>query len=81
MWRNLLFVQAINLSWSNASTGSSRTMHCTRFVTRADMIQAVLEGIAFVIRDSCKIAKPLGMEIRRRKLYGGGAKSLLWHGG
>ncbi len=46
--------------------------------TRADFIQAVLEGVAFAMRDSMEVAKKLGIEITRSKLCGGGAKSPLW---
>ena len=46
--------------------------------TRADMVQAVLEGVAFAIRDSFEVAKSLGVKIERSKLCGGGAKSPLW---
>jgi len=46
--------------------------------TRADMTQAVLEGVAFAIRDSFEVAKSLGIKIERSKICGGGAKSPLW---
>ncbi|SEW27921.1 xylulokinase [[Clostridium] fimetarium] len=46
--------------------------------SRADMTQAVLEGVAFGIRDSFEVAKSLGIKIERTKICGGGAKSLLW---
>ena len=46
--------------------------------SRADMIQSVLEGVAFAIRDSFEVAKSLGIEIKRSKLCGGGGKSPLW---
>ena len=46
--------------------------------TRADMTQAVLEGVAFAIRDSFEIARSLGIPITRTKICGGGAKSPLW---
>lgn len=46
--------------------------------TRADMTQAVLEGVAFAIRDSFEIAKSLGIHIERTRICGGGAKSPLW---
>ena len=46
--------------------------------TRSDMVQAVLEGVAFAIRDSFEVAKSLGIDIKRSKLCGGGAKSPLW---
>ncbi len=46
--------------------------------TRADMTQAVLEGVAFALRDSFEVAKALGIQIERTKICGGGAKSPLW---
>ncbi len=46
--------------------------------TRADMTQAVLEGVAFALRDSFEVAKSLGIKIDRTKICGGGAKSPLW---
>ncbi len=46
--------------------------------TRADMTQAVLEGVAFALRDSLEVAKSLGIEVKRSKICGGGAKSPLW---
>ena len=45
---------------------------------REDMYQAVLEGVAFAIRDSLEVAKSLGIKIERSKICGGGAKSPLW---
>jgi xylulokinase len=50
----------------------------TMDTTREDMTQAVLEGVAFAIRDSFEIAKSLGIQIERTKICGGGAKSPLW---
>ena len=50
----------------------------TMDTTRADMTQAVLEGVAFAIRDSFEVAKALGIQIERTKICGGGAKSPLW---
>ena len=46
--------------------------------TRADLTQAVLEGVAFAIRDSVEVARSLGIEIKSSKICGGGAKSALW---
>lgn len=46
--------------------------------SRTDMTQAVLEGVAFAIRDSFEVAKALGIPIERSKISGGGAKSPLW---
>lgn len=50
----------------------------TMDTSRTDMTQAVLEGVAFAIRDSLEVVKSLGIEITRSKLCGGGAKSPLW---
>lgn len=46
--------------------------------SRADMTQAVLEGVAFALRDSLEVARSLGINIERTKICGGGAKSPLW---
>ena len=46
--------------------------------TRADMTQAVLEGVAFAIRDSLEVARSLGIDVRKSRICGGGAKSPLW---
>ncbi len=45
---------------------------------REDMVQAVLEGVAFAVRDNFEIAKQAGVNIARSTLCGGGAKSPLW---
>ncbi len=45
---------------------------------RADLVQAVLEGVAFAIRDSFEVSRSLGLDIPRSKLCGGGARSPLW---
>lgn len=50
----------------------------TMDTTRADMTQAVLEGVAYALRDSFEVAKSLGIKIERTKICGGGAKSPLW---
>lgn len=50
----------------------------TMDTTRADLVQALLEGVAFAIRDSFEVAKSLGISIPRSNLCGGGAKSPLW---
>ncbi|MDL2301444.1 xylulokinase [Lachnospiraceae bacterium OttesenSCG-928-D06] len=50
----------------------------TMDTTRADMTQAVLEGVTFALRDSLEVAKSLGIKLERTKICGGGAKSPLW---
>lgn len=46
--------------------------------TREDMTQAMLEGVAFGLRDSMEAAKSTGLTPKRSKICGGGAKSPLW---
>ena len=46
--------------------------------TREDMTQAMLEGVAFGLRDSMEAAKSTGLHPERSKICGGGAKSSLW---
>ncbi len=50
----------------------------TMDTSRADMTQAVLEGVAFALRDSLEVARSLGIKLERTKICGGGAKSPLW---
>ena len=50
----------------------------TMDTTRADLVQAVLEGVAFAIRDSVEVARSLGITISTSRICGGGAKSPLW---
>lgn len=45
---------------------------------REDMLQAVLEGVAFAIRDCFEVAKDLDISISQSNICGGGAKSDLW---
>ena len=46
--------------------------------TRSDMTLAVLEGVAFGLRDAVEIARNLGIRVDRIRAIGGGAKSPLW---
>lgn len=46
--------------------------------TRSDLVQAILEGVAFAIRDSVEVARSLGLTIHSSKICGGGARSALW---
>ena len=45
---------------------------------REEMTQAILEGVAFGLRDCIDVARVLGMKLEKAKLCGGGAKSPLW---
>lgn len=46
--------------------------------SRADMLQAVFEGVAYGLRDSLEVARSLGVAPERTTICGGGAKSQLW---
>ena len=46
--------------------------------TQKEMLLAVLEGVAFAIRDNLEIAKKLGIRITESTVCGGGARSPLW---
>ncbi len=50
----------------------------TMDTTRTQMTQAVLEGVAFAIRDCVEVARAQGIVIEESAICGGGAKSPLW---
>jgi xylulokinase len=45
---------------------------------RGALVRAVLEGVAFGLRDSFDLLRELGMEPERGRVSGGGARSELW---
>jgi xylulokinase len=46
--------------------------------TRAHVIRAILEGVAFSLRDTFSIFRELGVPVKSVRLGGGGARSSLW---
>ena len=50
----------------------------TMDTSRSAMTQAVMEGVAFALRDSLEVARSLGICLERTTICGGGAKSNLW---
>jgi xylulokinase len=46
--------------------------------TRAHIIRAILEGVAFSLRDTLGIFKEINVPVETIRLGGGGARSLLW---
>ena len=46
--------------------------------TRAHVIRAVMEGVAFSLRDSLTIFAELDVPVEKIRLGGGGARSPLW---
>ena len=62
----------------NDTNATGTFIGMTMDTTRADLTQAVLEGVAFAIRDSVEVARSLGITVGTSKICGGGAKSPLW---
>jgi xylulokinase len=46
--------------------------------TRAHVVRAILEGVAFSLRDTFEIFKEMGVPVETVRLGGGGARSHLW---
>jgi len=46
--------------------------------TRAHVIRAILEGVAFSLRDSFTIFREMNVPVERIRLGGGGSRSSLW---
>ncbi len=62
----------------NDTSARSAFIGMSMDTTRSDMVQAVLEGVAFALRDSFEIARSMGLDIKRSTVSGGGSKSRLW---
>src|SRR5690606_31897241 len=45
---------------------------------RAHLTRAVLEGVAFGLKDSIELMKPLGLNVARVRVAGGGTRSPVW---
>ena len=81
-------IGADNLLWTPYLMGE-RTPHIDSRVrasligltashTKAHVVRAILEGVAFSLRDSIEIFRELSIPIEIIKLGGGGARSALW---
>ena len=46
--------------------------------TRGDMIRAVMEGVAYSMRDSLEIIRDLGVPVKQIRASGGGSRSPFW---
>ena len=46
--------------------------------TRAHIVRAMLEGVAFSLRDAFEIFEEIGVKVEEIRLGGGGARSSLW---
>ena len=76
----LLFLPYLMGERSPINDTNARAMFVgmTMDTARADMTQAMLEGVAFAIRDSFEVAKGLGLSVPRSNICGGGSRSMLW---
>ena len=63
--------------WNNPSARGTFT-GLTMDSSRADITQAVLEGVSFAVRDMYECAKKTGVSLTSTMICGGGAKSPLW---
>src|SRR5690606_25937388 len=45
---------------------------------RGHLTRAVLEGVAFGLKDSVELMKPLGLSVDRVRVAGGGTRSAVW---
>jgi xylulokinase len=59
-----------------AAGGSFRGMRLNH--TRGHFVRAILEGVAFDLRDTLEVIRNMGIKPGRAILSGGGARSLLW---
>lgn len=50
----------------------------TSTTTRAQMSKAVMEGVAFALRDCLEVAKSSGLNVTNATMCGGGSKSRAW---
>lgn len=46
--------------------------------TRGHMVRAIMEGVAYAMRDSLAIIQEMGVPVRQIRVSGGGSKSPLW---
>lgn len=46
--------------------------------TKRDMLRAIMEGVAFSLRDCLEIIKSMGVDVQEVRASGGGGKSPLW---
>ena len=63
--------------WNDPSARGTFT-GLTMDTSRADITQAVLEGVSFAVRDMYEFAKKTGVTLTNTMICGGGAKSPLW---
>jgi xylulokinase len=60
------------------ATARAMLVGLTASHTRAHIVRAILEGVAFSLRDSFSIFEEIGVPVKTIRLGGGGARSALW---
>jgi xylulokinase len=60
------------------ATARAMLVGLTASHTRAHIVRAILEGVAFSLRDSFTIFEQIGVPVKTIRLGGGGARSALW---
>ena len=53
-------------------------MGLTASHTRAHLVRAILEGVAYSLKDTFTIFREIGVPVERIRLGGGGARSAVW---
>ncbi|RJP13999.1 MAG: xylulokinase [Candidatus Abyssobacteria bacterium SURF_5] len=76
----LIFLPYLNGERTPHADSGARGLLCglTLRHQKAHMVRAIMEGIAFGLRDSLELVRQLGIEVHEIILAGGGAKSPLW---
>jgi xylulokinase len=76
----LIFLPYLNGERTPHADSSARGMFCglTLRHKKAHLVRAVMEGVAFGLRDSLELAQALGVELSEIILVGGGSKGRLW---
>ena len=77
---DVLFLPYLMGERSPVNDTSVRGMFCglSMNTSREEMLLAVLEGVAFSIKQNIEIIKSLGVDIHKSKICGGGAKNREW---
>lgn len=77
---NVLFLPYLMGERSPVNDSGARGMFCglSLDTTREQMTLAVLEGVAFSLKQNLDIIRSVGVNVERSKVCGGGAKSRKW---
>jgi hypothetical protein len=75
LWAPYLMASALRTWTPNARAA---LMGLTASHTRGHVVRAILEGVAFSLRDSLTLFAEMGVPVKSIRLGGGGARSPLW---